>query len=284
MYARIRGTVLTIAAVFWLFAADAQSQDMLSTPNYVDAWHQSYIMTYPLRNRSESVSREANVTEPSKRARSITSASSADLARALSFRPSPAVTSAINAAFADVLTGQRTVDRPGLLGDLESGSLKNGPFVALLAKQAGNDRASVLETLQSGDLQAKYNQWLKSSGHSSASLLDVHSAFLMHAWAVANNGVMTADSDEAFDAVREELLNALVAAKSPLFASGNDAEKQKEAESFALLTILIVTAWQNTREPAEKATLRAGVDALGRQLGVNLQAVALTRDGFAAKR
>src|SRR3546814_12156779 len=80
-------------------------------------------------------------------------------------------------------------------------------------------------------------------GYTDGNLFDVHAAFLMHSWAIANNGVMTRDSKAAFGAVREELVELQAGADPPRTLSRSDAAKQEEAQSFALLTALLGSAW-----------------------------------------
>src|SRR3546814_18792205 len=80
-------------------------------------------------------------------------------------------------------------------------------------------------------------------GYTDRNLFDVHAAFLMHSWAIANNGVMTRASKAAFGAVREELAELQAGADPPRTLSRSDARKPEEAPSFALLTALLVTAW-----------------------------------------
>src|SRR3546814_7221445 len=86
-----------------------------------------------------------------------------------------------------------------------------------------------------GELQQSYAQWLSSMGYTDRNLFDVHAAFLMHSWAIANNGVMTRDSKAAFGAVREELAELQAGADAPRTLSRSDARKQEEAQRFALL-------------------------------------------------
>src|SRR3546814_3165267 len=85
-------------------------------------------------------------------------------------------------------------------------------------------------------------------GYTDRNLFDVHAAFLMHSWAIANNGVMTRDSKAAFGAVREELVELQAGADAPRTLSRSDARKQEGAQSFALLTALLVSAWARSEE------------------------------------
>src|SRR3546814_14214724 len=94
-------------------------------------------------------------------------------------------------------------------------------------------------------------------GYTDGNLFDVHAAFLMHSWAIANNGVMTRDSKAAFGAVREELAELQAGADAPRTLSPSDARKQEEAQSFALLPALLVSAWADA-EPREKIRLTNG--------------------------
>src|SRR3546814_4903473 len=107
----------------------------------------------------------------------------------------------------------------------------------------GGDRDALRAALRRGELQQSYAQWLSSMGYTDRNLFDVHAAFLMHSWAIANNGVMTRDSKAAFGAVREELAELQAGADAPRTLSRSDARKPEEAPSFALRTALPVSAW-----------------------------------------
>src|SRR3546814_20192288 len=116
-------------------------------------------------------------------------------------------------------------------------------------------------------------------GYTDRNLFDVHAAFLMHSWAIANNGVMTRDSKAAFGAVREELVELQAGADAPRTLSRSDARKQEEAQSFALLTALPVSARADA-DAREKIVLSHGVQARGRRLGPASAAGNLTADGL----
>src|SRR3546814_11585250 len=88
----------------------------------------------------------------------------------------------------------------------------------------------------------------------------------MHSWAIANNGVMTRDSKAAFGAVREELVELQAGADAPRTLSRSDARKQEEAQSFALLTALLVSGWADA-DAREKIVLSHGGNAPGRRHG-----------------
>src|SRR3546814_16569041 len=89
-------------------------------------------------------------------------------------------------------------------------------------------------------------------GYTDRNLFDVHAAFLMHSWAIANNGVRTRDSKAAFGAVREELVELQACADTPRVLSRSDARTQMKAQGFALLIALRVSAWAR---PATRGTI-----------------------------
>src|SRR3546814_11035310 len=99
-------------------------------------------------------------------------------------------------------------------------------------------------------------------GYTDRNLFDVHAAFLMHSWAIANNGVMTRDSKAAFGAVREELAELQAGDDAPRTLSRSDARKQEEAQSFALPTALLVSPWA-----APDARGQIVLDKIGREAG-----------------
>src|SRR3546814_13420253 len=87
----------------------------------------------------------------------------------------------------------------------------------------GGDRDALRAALRRGELQQSYAQWLSSMGYTDRNLFDVHAAFLMHSWAIANNGVMTRDSKAAFRAVREDLPTLPAGPDAPRALSRPDA-------------------------------------------------------------
>src|SRR3546814_15013148 len=100
--------------------------------------------------------------------------------------------------FAGFLAGQRPdASSPGLLLALAQDNPAGSPFLDLLAGGlGGGDRDALRAALRRGELQQSYAQWLSSMGYTDRNLFDVHAAFLMHSWAIANNGVMTRDRSE----------------------------------------------------------------------------------------
>lgn len=267
----------------------ARAQDMINNlPDYTGAWYLGHIMQYRGEEDDEArpakKPRDAKPAPGAKEETPMPEVDPAELLEQASYTPSPAVTAKIDAAFADYLAGQPPDARSSeLLRALAMDSPAGSPFARLLAGalDAGT-RADILGKLEAGGLQHDYARWLSSMGYSERNLFDVHTAFLMHSWAVANGGVMTADSRDAFAAVRGELVALQARPDAPRLISRDDARKQREAQSFALLTALLVSAWDRA-DAGDKAVLRKGVAALGRRIGVDYGKVALTGDGFVAR-
>ena len=198
--------------------------------------------------------------------------------------PSAKVEAMLDDAFAGLLAGQRTdASSPGLLRALAQDNAPGSPFLRQLGEGlGGGGEEALLAALRRGELRQDYAQWLSSMGYSDTNLFDVHAAFLMHTWAIANNGVMTRDSKSAFGAVREELVDLQARPDAPRSLSRSNDRKQEEAQSFALVTALLVSAWQKA-DAREKTVLRDGVRALGRRIGIDYSAVTLTADGFESR-
>ncbi len=171
MYARIRDTVLMIVAASCLLAADAQPQDMLSTPNYVDAWHQSYIMTSPLRNRSKSAFLKKN-----RRA----SADSVASTPVVTFERSPQITRKVGERFAKSYEGKI---QPELL-------------------------EAIMAELQSGMLQKKFERMMAGIGFDPHNLVDVMAAYYICIWQIANDDDV---SDQQTAAIRDSVAPSLAA-------------------------------------------------------------------------
>lgn len=267
----------------------ARAQDMINNlPDYTGAWYLGDIMRYRGEEDDEArparKQRDAKPVSRQEEEASMPQVDPAELLEQASYTPSRAVTAKIEAAFADYLAGKPPDARsPELLRALAMDNPAGSPFARLLAGALdAGARADILGKLESGGLQQDYARWLSSMGYSDRNLFDVHTAFLMHSWAVANGGVMTADSRDAFAAVRGDLLALQARPDAPRLISRDDARKQQEAQSFALLTALLVSAWERA-DAGDKAVLRTGVSALGRRIGVDYGKVSLTRDGFVGK-
>ena len=269
---------------------DARAQDMINnTPDYIGAWYLGDIMRYRgdedegrKKTRQPDEDRKMSVEEEQPSGSGVAPST---LLKQATYAPSKQVTAALDAAFAGFLAGgQRTgASSPGLLRALAMDNPPGSPFARLLAKRlGGGTQEEILRTLEAGKLQHEYAQWLSSMGYSDTNLFDVHTAFLMHSWAIANKGTMTADSNAAFRAVRDELVEMQSGPDAPRTMATSNAKKQEEAQSFALLTALLVSAWQEA-DAQDKSVLRAGVASLGRRIGIDYGKVVLTSDGFSTR-
>lgn len=271
-------------------ARAAHAQDMINNlPDYTGAWLMADLMQRRGRDPEETSRKdrqeERKVEQPDRQAAAKPPAPDAEtILRQAAYVPSAKVEATLDDAFAGFLAGQRPdASSPGLLRALAEDNPAGSPFLDLLAGGlGGGDRDALRAALQRGELQHSYAQWLSSMGYTDRNLFDVHAAFLMHSWAIANNGVMTRDSKAAFGAVREELAELQAGADAPRTLSRSDARKQEEAQSFALLTALLVSAWADA-DAREKIVLANGVSALGRRIGIDYAAVTLTEDGFESR-
>jgi len=275
-------TIITLAIGA---TSNVRAQDMLNnTPDYVGAWYLGHIMRY--KGKTSKGKTQKTAKKPAKKAPPKNTDSyshkRAALAKQAVYTPSKWWTNSVNTSFADFLSGKRDAKAPELLRALGMDNPAKSSFVHLLAVQLGKDRASILHQLQTGTLQQDYGKWLASMGYSNKNLLDVHTAFLMHAWAIANDGVMTKDHKAAFTSIRNHLLDVQMNLdKSPL-ADHTNNQKQEEAQSFALFTALLVRAWQESKtgHKSDKAVLSSGINTLGRRIGIDFKKVKLTKDGF----
>src|SRR3546814_12603324 len=108
----------------------------------------------------------------------------------------------------------RSASSPGLLRALAQDNPAGSPFLDLLAGGlGGGDRDALRAALRRGELRQSYAQWLSSMGYTDRNLFDVHAAFLMHSWAIANTGVLTRDRQPAFGALRADARKSVVSGK-----------------------------------------------------------------------
>lgn len=285
MHARNLGTTLTIVAAFCLFAADAQSQDMLSSPNYVDAWHQSYIMTYPLRNQHESESREASLRRAViDSAKSVFVNTNAAPARAAPVRADPN-RAALRAAVGRALGSPAPAAGAG---DVTALGFRRDPAISAKIQQqvlsAGAAANSELAPVfASGKVLQDFDRLLTQFGHSPQNLADVTAAFLVVAWEVVNDRD-SGESPVGRLAVRRQFTSAFMA--NPTILAMNDAQKQAMAEQLAYSTMLAGAAYQQFKrsgDAAQLATLQDGVRRNVLASGVDLRRTELTDNGLLAR-
>ncbi len=251
----------------------ASGQDMINNlPDYTGAWVMGDLMQRRGRDFDKDEGKNRKTPNRPRDNR-------ASLEKQATYTPSPAVKSKVNEAFASYLGGNPPASGPTLLRALAADSPPRSAFTRLLAAGQGSGEDAIRSALQRGQLQRDYAGWLASMGYSERNLFDVNTAFLMHSWSIANNGITVRYPKIAFGAVRDDLVKQQDPAR---LASRDNARKQEEAQSFALFTALLVSAWQDA-DAQERAVLRDGVAALGRRIGVDYTRVELSSEGFQSR-
>jgi len=246
--------------------APAFAQDMINNlPDYTSAW----VMGDLMQRRGRDTDDGAEKKDPKPDAQAI-------LAKQATYTPSTTVRSKVDIAFASYLAGRRPASAPVLLRALAEDSPPGSAFTRLLAAELGDDEDAISRKLRQGQLQSDYGRWLTSMGYSERNVFDVHTAFLMHSWSIANGGVTTRYPKITFRTVRDDLMEQ----QSPeRMAERRNALKQEEAQSFALFTALLVSAWENA-DTRERAILSSGVAELGKRIGIDYRRVRLSAEGF----
>ncbi|MGO1002572.1 hypothetical protein [Lysobacter sp. CA196] len=273
-------TVGAAALALLLLAAssgEARAQDNAPLIDGVGAYTHSQIMRHRGDEAATPANKAGDKPAPTQRA-----GKRAPLGLdSLTFSPTPTVTKALNAAFADSLTGRRpTLDHATLRG-IDAEFVRNPRFRESLARQLGGDRERVLLALQSGRLQAQFQRRLAEHGYSSRNLGDVINAFMIDGWTVVNDGARS-DHGAAFAVLRQRLSDSL--ARGEPMTTMERSRMQEAAELYGLVATLAAAAWQNASSPAERASLRDGVNAIGHGIGIDFRRVALTDRGFAPRR
>jgi hypothetical protein len=203
------------------------------------------------------------------------------LTERLTFKPSSSVSLQVNQAVADLLSGQNTIERYATMRSFESALNSNQAFRSLLAKQLGTSRSEILQTLNAGALQKKFNARLASARGSAFNMADVSHSFLIFSWGVVNDRAFNYSA--VLNGMRQKIFALVSSQKSSLPPAGTDAEKQRDAEITAAMTELMIAAWRSGTQ-ADRVTIQAGVTAWGKQLGIDYRAVNLTERGFVARR
>jgi len=173
----------------------------------------------------------------------------------LSFRPSAAVTSQVNAR---ILAAIR----------------QNSPDV---------DIAGLKQALDSGQLHGTFAQLLRSAGFSPTDLADVLTGYLVISWEVVN-GEDSRRHAGGYAVVRDRLRHSLAA--DPRVARMNDADKQQFAETLEVLAILAAATRDGLNQagqPQKLQALREGVRRAGQNLGIDFRQIAFTDSGFVAR-
>lgn len=202
-----------------------------------------------------------------------------DAMRELRYEPSATVTRHVNASMASVLVGRPAEQPSSTTQLLEACFLQHPGFRRLLAAQVGGTRDVVFGALNAGVLQHRFRKRLESHGYSANNIADVSNAFLIDAWALVNGRKV--DQAVAFRGLRAELRRTLSGGQAPPQLSAET--RQENTEALALLAMLVAAARHNARDPENQASLRAGVDDIGRRMGIELRQVALTEHGFVAR-
>lgn len=265
---------IPVAALILTLVPPAPAQDMINNlPDYTSAW----VMGDLMQRRGRDFGGKTHGKKP--HAPSKPGHAGAKAAKQASYTPSAAVLAKVNRAFASYLAGRRPANASLLVRALAADSPPGSPFARLLAGDLGRGEDAIRRRLQGGTLQRDYARWLATMGYSDRNLFDVHTAFLMHGWSIANGGVATPYPKITFREVRDDL----IAGQDPRRLAGrSNVQKQEEAQSFALLTALLVSAWQEG-DAQERATLRRGVAALGKRIGIDFARVSLSPEGFALR-
>jgi hypothetical protein len=261
--------VFAIVAAVTVAIGTAWAQDLtVTSPNYVDSWYQSHIMRWPGPDGGKG----GVVPTPAP------DAASSDPYARLAFTPSPEGTAAVDAAFADILSGQRSGIWPEWTRRFETGVMQDRGFVALLARQLGTDREAIRRALRTGVLREEFARLLSTQRVSAWNFGDAQNAFAVYAWSVVKGDVRQ-DRSAALRAMQRTLRGNLVRAKNPPPVP-SPAESQEMAEAFAILTTLILRAWEDARDPAERTRLQDGVQALGLEFGYDFRRVVVTDRGM----
>ncbi|MCW0199881.1 hypothetical protein [Sphingopyxis sp.] len=248
--------------------APASAQDMINNlPDYTSAWVMGDLMQRRGRDSGDTADSKTN-RKPDPQA---------ILARQATYTPSAAVRTKVDSAFASYLAGRRPASAPVLLRALAADSPPGSAFTRLLAAELGNSEDAIRRQLQQGQLQGDYGRWLTTMGYSDRNLFDVNTAFLMHSWSIANGGVTTRYPKITFRTVRDDLMEHQDPGR---MAGRSNTLKQEEAQSFALFTALLVSAWENA-DTRERAVLSSGVAKLGKRIGIDYRQVRLSAEGFA---
>ena len=145
-----------------------------------------------------------------------------------------------------------------------------------VADPAGADRLAAL--FASTDLIARMNGPLARFGLRTDDVADAYAVWWVNAWQ-ATQGRNDDISVAATAAVKAQAARALAAA--PAFAGESDAAKQEMAEALLIQAAMIhATVEQSKGKPDQLKAIGAAVATGAHAMGVDLDAMTLTEDGF----
>lgn len=152
---------------------------------------------------------------------------------------------------------------------------------ALAALQPATSRATILQELNSGVIQAEFARQLRAARMTPHDMADVMTGFLVTSWEVAS-GKDAAPQALGYSALRNALRAEMAA--DPAWKALSSAQKQDAAETMTVLAMLALATRQSLalhKDQAGQEQLRAGVrDAVQASYGVDLSSVEFTQAGF----
>lgn len=157
----------------------------------------------------------------------------------------------------------------------------NDRILQTLSKASpGQDLAPLRQALDAGTLQAEFARLLGTAGFSATNLADVLTGYLVISWEVVN-GEDSRSHAPGYTVVRDRLGASLAA--SPAVARMTDADKQRAAETMAVLAMLAAVSRDGLSRSGDAGRLQQlqeGVREAALRFGVDLSRLAFTDGGF----
>jgi hypothetical protein len=155
-------------------------------------------------------------------------------------------------------------------------------FVKKLTAANPQGAGEVRRLVEDPTLFAKIDRALRGVGGRTDNAADAFASYWIAAWYAAHGRDDTPDA-ATFAAVRRQAADALGAV--PQLAGAGDAVKQQVAEANLVQAVLIAATMEGVgRDPAARGRIAAAVRKGARASGLDLDAIALTRNGFVPTR
>lgn len=155
-------------------------------------------------------------------------------------------------------------------------------FVKKLTAANPQGAGEVRRLVEDPTLFAKIDRALRGVGGRTDNAADAFASYWIAAWYAAHGRDDTPDA-ATFAAVRRQAAEALGAV--PQLAGAGDAVKQQVAEANLVQAVLIAATMEGVgRDPAARGRIAAAVRKGARASGLDLDAIALTRNGFVPTR
>ena len=160
--------------------------------------------------------------------------------------------------------------------DALSHKVRDG-YIARASKTAPDGARQLASQLAKHDYRKIYRGLLAGTGLAENDAADAVAAYTALGWMIANNQ-LTDLSPRAYQALRQQ-----IAARAPGNSSFAPGVRAELGEEMKLLAVTLHAGWQGAQREGNLSQYSDGVAALFKRNDIDLRALRLTNNGFAAR-